>query len=96
MGWKYLVKSHIGFRENGDKTERKDDNKMFIFDPHRINVSLLKGSPNDDAVSFNHRKDSGLKYHPKELRLNVNKNHGLSKKVADTVKNRFSLFFACG
>ena len=39
---------------------------MFIFGPHRINVSLLKGSPNDDAVSFNHRKDSGLKYHPKK------------------------------
>lgn len=52
-----------------DKTERKDNNKMFIFGPHRINVSLLKGSLNDDAVSFNHRKDSGLKYHPKELTM---------------------------
>ena len=59
----------MGSRENGDKTERKDNNKMFIFGPHRINVSLLKGSPNDDAVSFNHRKDSGLKYHPKKLTM---------------------------
>ena len=30
---------------------------------------MLASSPNDDAVLFNHRKDSGLKYHPKELTM---------------------------
>lgn len=67
MGWKYFVKFYIGFRENEDKIERKDDNEMFIFDFYRINVSFFKGLLNDDVVLFNYWKDSGFKYYLKEL-----------------------------